>query len=169
MQWRNYRRSGLCGRREGKKEAKTGRSASSIVALKNLDEKKADKDVVEEQLHTKADTCSLEQTVSRTQFDSAYRNLTNAIKGLLGKVTVQEQEWQISHDKITTERLKERPPPAEPDVAAGIRRQLIPITKCLSCSHPVELKVPKPPQAPVPHFPAFSKAQPLAPLTAQGV
>ncbi|VEL17290.1 unnamed protein product [Protopolystoma xenopodis] len=164
-------------------------------ALKNLEEKKADKDVVEEQLHTKADKCSLEQTVSRTQFDSAYKNLSNAIKGLLGKVTLQEQEWQISLGKIKTEmqkkvehseldllkdnieessmalsqKLKERPPPAKPDVAAGIRRQLIPIAKCLSCSHPVELKVPKPPQASVPHFPAFSKAQPLAPITAQGV
>ncbi|XP_016403319.1 glutamine-rich protein 2-like, partial [Sinocyclocheilus rhinocerous] len=71
--------------------------------VEELDEKKADKQVVEMEIEIKADKRALESKVSRMQFDSMAEQLNNMIQDLLRKISGQEQDWNKVIEKISTE------------------------------------------------------------------
>ncbi|XP_078510710.1 glutamine-rich protein 2 isoform X2 [Lissotriton helveticus] len=150
-------------------------------SLEKLEDKKADKDILEMDLDVKADKRALEGKVSRTQFDATNEQLYRIMQELLEKVTVQEQDWQNVVDKISSEmeskldrleldpfkrqleerwkairkQLKDRSPHYDADEAAGIRKQLIARFHCISCDRPVDMAVPGPPVMTVPSMPAL--------------
>nr|XP_014342271.1 PREDICTED: glutamine-rich protein 2 isoform X2 [Latimeria chalumnae] len=143
--------------------------------VEKLEEKKADKEIVDMEIDVKADKFALANKVSRTQFDSTTEQLGKMIQDLLSKMSVQEQDWQKVIEKISTEmeckldrleidplkkmleerwksirkQLKERSPSYEADEAAGIRKQLIARFHCLSCDKPVNM-IPGPHMVTVP-------------------
>ncbi|CAM4415427.1 unnamed protein product [Leuciscus chuanchicus] len=71
--------------------------------LEELDEKKADKELVEMKIEIKADKQALESKVSRMQFDSMIEQLNNMLQELLGKISGQEKDWNKLIEKISTE------------------------------------------------------------------
>uniref|UniRef100_A0A8C7CGA8 DUF4795 domain-containing protein n=1 Tax=Oncorhynchus kisutch TaxID=8019 RepID=A0A8C7CGA8_ONCKI len=72
-------------------------------SMEELDEKKADKELVEMEIEIKADKRALETKVSRMQFDSMTEELNTMFQELLSKITGQEQDWHKIIDKISTE------------------------------------------------------------------
>ncbi|XP_016084959.1 uncharacterized protein C16orf96-like [Sinocyclocheilus grahami] len=135
--------------------------------VEELDEKKADKQVVEMEIEIKADKRALESKVSRMQFDSMAEQLNNMIQDLLRKISGQEQDWNKVIEKISTEmdcklnrieldplkkELDDRwrtihkhlqtPPIPEQDDAAGLRKQLVARFHCISCDRPVDMMTP---------------------------
>ncbi|CDQ76942.1 unnamed protein product [Oncorhynchus mykiss] len=116
-------------------------------SMEELDEKKADKELVEMEFEIKGDKRALETKVSRMQFDSMTEELNTMFQELLSKITGQEQDWHKIIDKISTEmeckldrieldpvkkqledrwkgirkQLQAQPAPKEDD-AAGIRK-----------------------------------------------
>ncbi|XP_052406737.1 glutamine-rich protein 2-like [Carassius gibelio] len=138
-----------------------------LKIVEELDEKKADKQVVELEIEIKADKRALESKVSRMQFDSMSEQLNNMFQDLLRKISGQEQDWNKVIEKISTEmdcklnrteldplkkQLDERwrtihkhlqtPPIPEQDDAAGFRRQLVARFHCISCDRPVDMMTP---------------------------
>uniref|UniRef100_A0A667WNB1 DUF4795 domain-containing protein n=1 Tax=Myripristis murdjan TaxID=586833 RepID=A0A667WNB1_9TELE len=71
--------------------------------MQQLEEKKADKQLVEMEIGIKADKRALESKVSRMQFDSMTEQLSAMFHELLSKVTGQEQDWHKVMDKLSTE------------------------------------------------------------------
>ncbi|XP_042576805.1 glutamine-rich protein 2 isoform X2 [Cyprinus carpio] len=135
--------------------------------VEELDEKKADKQVVEMEIEIKADKRALESKVSRMQFDSMSEQLNNMLQDLLSKISGQEQDWNKVIEKISTEmdcklnrieldplkkQLDDRwrtihkhlqtPPIPEQDDAAGFRKQLLAHFHCISCDRPVDMMTP---------------------------
>ncbi|KAL7849945.1 hypothetical protein SRHO_G00192940 [Serrasalmus rhombeus] len=118
--------------------------------VEELDEKKADKEVVEMEIGIKADKQALETKVSRIQFDTMTEQLNGMFQELLSKITGQEQDWHKVIEKISMEmecklnrieldplkkqledrwksirkQLQAQPAP-EPDDAAGFRKHLL--------------------------------------------
>ncbi|XP_077067723.1 uncharacterized protein LOC143721323 isoform X2 [Siphateles boraxobius] len=135
--------------------------------LEELDEKKADKELVEMKIEIKADKRALEGKVSRMQFDSMIEQLNNMLQELLGKISGQEKDWNKFIEKISTEmdcklnrieldplkkqlddrwrnihkNLQTQSLP-EQDDAAGLRKQLVARFHCISCDRPVEMMTP---------------------------
>ncbi|XP_042172261.1 glutamine-rich protein 2-like [Oncorhynchus tshawytscha] len=72
-------------------------------SMEELDEKKADKELVEMEIEIIADKRALETKVSRMQFDSMTEELNTMFQELLSKITGQEQDWHKIIDKISTE------------------------------------------------------------------
>uniref|UniRef100_A0A4W5K8M3 DUF4795 domain-containing protein n=1 Tax=Hucho hucho TaxID=62062 RepID=A0A4W5K8M3_9TELE len=72
-------------------------------SMEELDEKKADKELVEMEIEIKADKRALETKVSRMQFDSMTEELNTMFQELLSKITGQEQDWHKIIDKISNE------------------------------------------------------------------
>ncbi|KAK2915894.1 hypothetical protein Q8A67_000268 [Cirrhinus molitorella] len=135
--------------------------------VEQLDEKKADKEVVEMEIEIKADKRALESKVSRMQFDSMTEQLNNMLQELLSKISGQEQDWNKVVEKISNEmdcklnrieldplkkQLDDRwrnihkhlqtPPIPEQDDAAGLRKQLVARFHCISCDRPVDMMTP---------------------------
>ncbi|KAL1277608.1 hypothetical protein QQF64_024281 [Cirrhinus molitorella] len=135
--------------------------------VERLDEKKADKEVVEMEIEIKADKRALESKVSRMQFDSMTEQLNNMLQELLSKISGQEQDWNKVVEKISNEmdcklnrieldplkkQLDDRwrnihkhlqtPPIPEQDDAAGLRKQLVARFHCISCDRPVDMMTP---------------------------
>ncbi|XP_059406669.1 glutamine-rich protein 2 isoform X2 [Carassius carassius] len=138
-----------------------------LKIVEELDEKKADKQVVEMEIEIKADKRALESKVSRMQFDSMSEQLNNMFQDLLRKIGGQEQDWNKVIEKISTEmdcklnrteldplkkQLDDRwrtihkhlqtPPIPEQDDAAGFRKQLVARFHCISCDRPVDMMTP---------------------------
>ncbi|XP_072550258.1 uncharacterized protein [Salminus brasiliensis] len=136
-------------------------------AIEELDEKKADREVVEMEIGIKADKRALESKVSRTQFDTMTEQLNGMFQELLSKITGQEQDWNKVINKISTEmesklnrieldplkkQLEDRwksirkqlqiQPAPEHDDAAGFRKQLVARFHCISCDRPVDMTTP---------------------------
>nr|XP_055040772.1 uncharacterized protein LOC129427960 isoform X2 [Misgurnus anguillicaudatus] len=136
-------------------------------AMEKLDEKKADKELVEMEIDIKADKRALESKVSRMQFDSMTEQLNNMLQEVLSKISGQEQDWHKIIEKISTEmdcklnrieleplkkQLDDRwksihrqlqiPPAPGQDDAAGIRKQLLARFHCISCDRPVDMITP---------------------------
>ncbi|XDV13894.1 hypothetical protein PO909_002201, partial [Leuciscus waleckii] len=135
--------------------------------LEELDEKKADKELVEMKIEIKADKQALESKVSRMQFDSMIEQLNNMLQELLGKISGQEKDWNKLIEKISTEmdcklnrieldplkkqlddrwrnihkNLQTQSLP-EQDDAAGLRKQLVARFHCISCDRPVDMMTP---------------------------
>uniref|UniRef100_A0A671Q4A5 DUF4795 domain-containing protein n=1 Tax=Sinocyclocheilus anshuiensis TaxID=1608454 RepID=A0A671Q4A5_9TELE len=135
--------------------------------VEELDEKKADKEVVEMEIEIKADKRALESKVSRMQFDSMTDQLNNVLQDLLSKIGGQEQDWNKVIEKISSEmdcklnrieldplkkQLDDRwrtihkhlqtPPIPEQDDAAGLRKQIVARFHCISCDRPVDMMTP---------------------------
>ncbi|XP_051743965.1 uncharacterized protein C16orf96 isoform X7 [Ctenopharyngodon idella] len=135
--------------------------------LKELDEKKADKELVEMKIEIKADKRALESKVSRMQFDSMTEQLNNMLQELLSKISGQEKDWNKVIEKISSEmdcklnrieldplkkQLDDRwrtihkhlqtPSLPEQDDAAGLRKQLVARFHCISCDRPVDMMTP---------------------------
>ncbi|CAB1342110.1 unnamed protein product [Coregonus sp. 'balchen'] len=159
-------------------------------SMEELDEKKADKDLVEMEIEIKADKRALETKVSRMQFDSMTEELNTMFQELLSKITGQEQDWHKIIDKISTEmeckldrieldpvkkqledrwksirkQLQAQPAPKEDD-AAGIRRQLVARFHCISCDRPVDMLTPGPHLVTVPSTPGLPSHKSNRPYT----
>ncbi|XP_016411626.1 glutamine-rich protein 2 [Sinocyclocheilus rhinocerous] len=118
--------------------------------VEELDEKKADKQVVEMEIEIKADKRALESKVSRMQFDSMAEQLNNMIQDLLRKISGQEQDWNKVIEKISTE-MDCKPKRAEfmTQSMLGMRLpsiciivQLVARFHCISCDRPVDMMTP---------------------------
>ncbi|XP_059204386.1 glutamine-rich protein 2 [Centropristis striata] len=153
-----------------------------------LDEKKADKHMVESEI--KADKSALDSKVSRRQFDSATEQLNAMFHELLNKVTGQEQDWHQVIDRLSTEmecklnrieldsvkkqledrwkniheKLQAQGAPEHED-AAGIRKQLVDRFHCLSCDRPVFMHTPGQPSVKLPSTPGFPSHKSIRPFT----
>ncbi|XP_062382421.1 glutamine-rich protein 2 [Sardina pilchardus] len=145
-----------------------------------LDEKKADRELVEMEIQIKADKRALEGKVSRLQFDAMTEQLGSMFQELLSKIGLQEQDWTKVIDKISMEmecklnrieldplkkqledrwksirkRLQDQPAPEQSD-AAGIRKQLVARFHCISCDRPVDMATPGPNICPLPSSPGL--------------
>ncbi|XP_066498699.1 glutamine-rich protein 2 isoform X1 [Hoplias malabaricus] len=149
-------------------------------AVEELDEKKADREVVEMEIGIKADKRALEAKVSRIQFDTMTEQLNGMFQELLSKITGQEQDWNKVIEKISTEmesklnRIELEPlkkqledrwksirkqlqaqPALEHDDAAGLRKQLVARFHCISCDRPVDMVTPGPHLLTVPSAPGL--------------
>ncbi|KAM9472816.1 uncharacterized protein ACWYII_007990 isoform 6-T6 [Salvelinus alpinus] len=159
-------------------------------SMEELDEKKADKELVEMEIEIKADKRALETKVSRMQFDSMTEELNTMFQELLSKITGQEQDWHKIIDKISTEieckldrieldpvkkqledrwksirkQLQAQPAPKEDD-AAGIRKQLVARFHCISCDRPVDMLTPGPHLVTVPSTPGLPSHKSNRPYT----
>uniref|UniRef100_A0A3P8YNH0 DUF4795 domain-containing protein n=2 Tax=Esox lucius TaxID=8010 RepID=A0A3P8YNH0_ESOLU len=159
-------------------------------SMEKLDEKKADRELVEMEIEIKADKRALETKVSRMQFDTATEQLNSMFQELLGKIIDQEQDWHKVIEKISTEmecklnrieldplknqlegrwnnirkQLQAQPAPKEDD-AAGIRMQLVKRFKCISCDRPVDMLTPGPHLLTVPSAPGLPSHKSLRPYT----
>uniref|UniRef100_A0A4W4HFI8 DUF4795 domain-containing protein n=1 Tax=Electrophorus electricus TaxID=8005 RepID=A0A4W4HFI8_ELEEL len=80
-------------------------NVSKVVlrAGQELEEKKADREVVETEIGIKADKHALETKVSRMQFDTMTEQLNGMFQELLSKVTGHEQDWHKVIEKISKE------------------------------------------------------------------
>ncbi|XP_048870467.1 glutamine-rich protein 2-like isoform X3 [Brienomyrus brachyistius] len=159
-------------------------------SLNHLEEKKADRDLVEMKIDIKADKRALESKVSRTQFDTMTEQLSSMFHELLGKVTGQEQDWQNVVEKISAEmesklnrieldplkaQLEERwkairtqlqaQPMLELDDAAGFRKQLVARFHCISCDRPVDMLTPGPQLISIPCAPGLPSHKSNRPYT----
>ncbi|XP_021413973.2 uncharacterized protein C16orf96 [Oncorhynchus mykiss] len=159
-------------------------------SMEELDEKKADKELVEMEIEIKADKRALETKVSRMQFDSMTEELNTMFQELLSKITGQEQDWHKIIDKISTEmeckldrieldpvkkqledrwksirkQLQAQPAPKEDD-AAGIRKQLVARFHCISCDRPVDMLTPGPHLVTLPSTPGLPSHKSNRPYT----
>ncbi|XP_045576234.1 glutamine-rich protein 2 isoform X3 [Salmo salar] len=159
-------------------------------SMEELDEKKADKELVEMEIEIKADKRALDTKVSRMQFDSMTEELNTMFQELLSKITGQEQDWHKIIDKISTEmeckldrieldpvkkqledrwksirkQLQAQPAPKEDD-AAGIRKQLVARFHCISCDRPVDMLTPGPHLVTVPSTPGLPSHKSNRPYT----
>uniref|UniRef100_A0A4W5K8F7 DUF4795 domain-containing protein n=1 Tax=Hucho hucho TaxID=62062 RepID=A0A4W5K8F7_9TELE len=159
-------------------------------SMEELDEKKADKELVEMEIEIKADKRALETKVSRMQFDSMTEELNTMFQELLSKITGQEQDWHKIIDKISNEmeckldrieldpvkkqledrwksirkQLQAQPAPKEDD-AAGIRKQLVARFHCISCDRPVDMLTPGPHLVTVPSTPGLPSHKSNRPYT----
>nr|XP_046186873.1 uncharacterized protein C16orf96-like isoform X1 [Oncorhynchus gorbuscha] len=159
-------------------------------SMEELDEKKADKELVEMEIEIKADKRALETKVSRMQFDSMTEELNTMFQELLSKITGQEQDWHKIVDKISTEmeckldrieldpvkkqledrwksirkQLQAQPAPKEDD-AAGIRKQLVARFHCISCDRPVDMLTPGPHLVTLPSTPGLPSHKSNRPYT----
>ncbi|XP_018616956.1 uncharacterized protein C16orf96-like isoform X2 [Scleropages formosus] len=136
-------------------------------SVEHLDEKKADKDLVEMKIDIKADKRALETKVSRMQFDTVTEQLSSMFQDLLSKVTGQEHDWHNVIEKISAEmekklnrieldplkkQLEDRwkairkqlqaHPLSVVDDAAGFRKQLVARFHCISCDRPLDMMTP---------------------------
>ncbi|KAL7861014.1 hypothetical protein AOLI_G00173630 [Acnodon oligacanthus] len=158
--------------------------------VEELDEKKADREVVEMEIGIKADKRALETKVSRIQFDTMTEHLNGMFQELLSKITGQEQDWHKVIEKISTEmecklnrieldplkkqledrwksirkQLQAQPAP-EPDDAAGFRKQLVARFHCISCDRPVDMITPGPHLLTVPSTPGLPSHKSNRPYT----
>ncbi|KAL6476287.1 hypothetical protein MHYP_G00147860 [Metynnis hypsauchen] len=158
--------------------------------VEELDEKKADREVVEMEIGIKADKRALETKVSRIQFDTMTEQLNGMFQELLSKITGQEQDWHKVIEKISTEmecklnrieldplkkqledrwksirkQLQAQPAP-EPDDAAGFRKQLVARFHCISCDRPVDMITPGPLLLTVPSAPGLPSHKSNRPYT----
>ncbi|XP_062840801.1 glutamine-rich protein 2 [Trichomycterus rosablanca] len=138
-------------------------------AVEKLDEKKADREVVEMEISIKADKQALETKVSCNQFDTLTDQLNGMFQELLSKITGQEQDWHKVIERISTEmdcklnrieldplkkqledrwrsihkQLQAQPAPEHND-AAGFRKQLVARFHCISCNRPIDMITPGP-------------------------
>ncbi|XP_017572476.1 glutamine-rich protein 2 isoform X2 [Pygocentrus nattereri] len=158
--------------------------------VEELDEKKADKEVVEMEIGIKADKQALETKVSRIQFDTMTEQLNGMFQELLSKITGQEQDWHKVIEKISMEmecklnrieldplkkQLEDRwksirkqlqvQPAPEPDDAAGFRKQLVARFHCISCDRPVDMITPGPHLLTVPSAPGLPSHKSNRPYT----
>ncbi|XP_063077121.1 glutamine-rich protein 2 [Engraulis encrasicolus] len=155
-----------------------------------LDEKKADRDLVEMEIQIKADKRALESKVSRLQFDTMTDQLNGMFQELMSKMTIQEQDWHKVIDHISMEmqnklnrieldpvkqqledrwknirkKLQAQPAP-EPSDAAGLRRQLVARFHCISCDRPVDNMIPGPYLCPIPFTPGLHPHKSNRPYT----
>ncbi|CAL8273875.1 unnamed protein product [Lota lota] len=72
-------------------------------SMKMLEEKKADKHLLETEIQIKADKCALESKVNRVQLDEATEQLSAMFHDLLSKVTGQEHDWHKVIDRLSSE------------------------------------------------------------------
>ncbi|XP_056608292.1 glutamine-rich protein 2 isoform X2 [Triplophysa dalaica] len=158
--------------------------------LEELNEKKADKELVEMEIEIKADKRALESKVSRMQFDSMTEQLNNMLQDVLSKMSGQEKDWHKVMEKISTEmdcklnrieldplkkqlddrwksihRQLQTPPAPEQDDAAGIRKQLLARFHCISCDRPVDMMTPGQQLCPLPYAPGLPSHKSSRPYT----
>ncbi|NXH22565.1 QRIC2 protein, partial [Bucco capensis] len=134
-------------------------------SVQRLEKEKADKKDLLQGIDEKADKASLAGRVSHSQFDVSMEQLNEMIQEVQSQVTAQEQSWQQLKEEMASKldcmelgpfqqqlleqwksilekKLKDKEPAAKADGAAGIKKQLLPHYHCLSCDHPIEVKVP---------------------------
>ncbi|KAJ3600892.1 hypothetical protein NHX12_031866 [Muraenolepis orangiensis] len=159
-------------------------------SMEALEERKADRQLLEAEVQIKADKCALESKVSRVQLDSATEQLTSMFHDLLAKVTGQEQDWNQVIERLSSEmesklnrmeldslkkqledrwqnirrKLQSQPAPEQED-AAGIRKQLVARFHCISCSRPVDMNIPGPHVVTVPAAPGLPSHRSSRPFT----
>uniref|UniRef100_A0AAV2KCL2 DUF4795 domain-containing protein n=1 Tax=Knipowitschia caucasica TaxID=637954 RepID=A0AAV2KCL2_KNICA len=157
-------------------------------ATKQLEEKKADRNMVEVEM--RADKSALETKVSRVQFDSVTEQLSNMFHELLSKVSDQEQDVSKVMDKLSHEmdlklnrmelesvkkqlearwkNIQEQMKSEgglEQDDAAVFRKQLVERFHCLSCDRPVLKQSPGPQLMTLPASPSLPPNRSLRPFT----
>ncbi|XP_075998829.1 uncharacterized protein LOC142992335 [Genypterus blacodes] len=161
--------------------------------MEELEEKKADKQLVRTENEMKADKCALDNKVSRVQFDSVTEQLNTMFHELLGKVSNQDQDWQKVIHKVYTEmecksnrneldsmkkqledrwkntykKLQGQTAP-ELDDAAVVRKQLVDRFNCLSCDRPIAMHTPGPQCVALPCAPGLPAHRSNRPYTVYG-
>ncbi|XP_063170909.1 uncharacterized protein C16orf96 homolog [Candoia aspera] len=144
------------------------RNASDIQVMRNmleqLDVKKADKALIEEEMNVKADKSALEAMVNHGELQVATSQLSEMMQDLLQKMSLQDKDWQKALEKLfidmdckldrmaldpVSRQLEEvwrfikkylsEGPRFDADSAAGFKKQLFERVKCISCDRPVTM------------------------------
>ncbi|XP_007435972.2 uncharacterized protein C16orf96 homolog [Python bivittatus] len=144
------------------------RSTSDIQVMRNmleqLDIKKADKDLIQEEMNVKADKSALEAMVNHGELQIATSQLNEMMQDLLQKMSLQDKDWQKALEKLfvdmdckldrmaldpVSRQLEEvwrfikkylsEGPRFDADSAAGFKKQLFERVKCISCDRPVTM------------------------------
>ncbi|KAM5329692.1 uncharacterized protein C16orf96 homolog [Glossophaga mutica] len=132
--------------------------------IKDLEMRKADKNVMEQELKEKADRSTLAGKASRVDLEAMTMEMNEMIQSMLFRVMSHEDDWkkateELSKDlgtklvhrdlddikkdinevqqlvqKLLIEGLR-----FDPDSAAGFRKKLFERVKCISCERPVEM------------------------------
>ncbi|KAM6423957.1 uncharacterized protein C16orf96 homolog isoform 2-T2 [Liasis olivaceus] len=80
------------------------RSTSDIQVMRNmleqLDIKKADKDLIQEEMNVKADKSALEAMVNHGELQIATSQLNEMMQDLLQKMSLQDKDWQKALEKL---------------------------------------------------------------------
>ncbi|KAK2528434.1 hypothetical protein Q9233_007405 [Columba guinea] len=144
---------------------------NDIKALQTLEKKQADKEeLLVLGIDEKADKAALADKVSRSQLEACEERLNKMMEEVTREVTGQEKGWhqfqkelqrqmdckldrrelgafrqqQEEQWKSLSGQLQEKALQAERDDAAGIRKQLLPGSHCLSCDRPLNMLAPGP-------------------------
>jgi predicted nucleic acid-binding Zn-ribbon protein len=161
-------------------------------SCKDLEEKKADKEYVLNEINVKADKDHLDAKVNRNQFDNTCDEINHMINDILSKLLGTEGEWKNAMGQLSSEmeskmdRLEFGPFRDElerqlralagklsslqnssgrgltEDEAAGIRKQLIQRFHCISCDKPVDMS-PRQPVASLPGQPGLPENRSMRP------
>uniref|UniRef100_A0A8C4Q4S0 DUF4795 domain-containing protein n=1 Tax=Eptatretus burgeri TaxID=7764 RepID=A0A8C4Q4S0_EPTBU len=136
-----------------------------LEELEEIENKKADKEQVEQDIDEKADKEELYRKLSTSRFDTTTNELNRMIHELLGKLEAQEHNWQDLQERLTAEVDKklnrmdleplkksmeerwknmkkqlQRMPRIEASDAAGFREQLLTRLHCIACNRPVQVQ-----------------------------
>ncbi|PAA59943.1 hypothetical protein BOX15_Mlig007219g1 [Macrostomum lignano] len=160
----------------------------------HLDEVKADKDYLDQQLESKADKIQLDTKVNFSLFDETTGNLNSQIDELLQKLMATEddlrrllkllgadldgkldrlemdalKDWLEKRLKALAAKIKSGGGAGVADIneddAAGLRRQLLQHFHCISCDRPLEMGA-HPPAPSLPEKPALSVTKSMRPYT----
>ncbi|CAD5116931.1 DgyrCDS5771 [Dimorphilus gyrociliatus] len=139
----------------------------TLYSISNkLEENKADKEWLENELSKKADKKILGNKVDRSTFDDTCDDLSRMISDMLQKLSCHDDEWKKAIERLNSDmdgkfdRLEFGPikadlerqlrnmqkqlknltlPPDQDDEAAGLRKQLLQRFNCLSCDKPLDV------------------------------
>ncbi|XP_074647627.1 uncharacterized protein LOC141903415 isoform X2 [Tubulanus polymorphus] len=158
---------------------KTKQIEELVDVTKQLDEKKADKDYVDNGLEEKADKKMLDAKLNSSVFENTVAEINKAINDILNRLDGHDEEWkqaiaelskEIDNkiDRLELDALKDylesrlkalnnkikgmNMTDMNDDDAAGIRKQMAQRYHCISCDRPVDMF----PHGPIPALPGQS-------------
>ncbi|XP_063082486.1 uncharacterized protein C16orf96 homolog isoform X1 [Cavia porcellus] len=132
--------------------------------IKSLEQNKANKSTMEQELKEKADRSALASKASRADLEVVVTELNSMIQSMLLKVSTSEDNWKKSVKQLRKDMATKLVPSDldalkkevveiwqavkklmmesfrfDPDHAAGFKRQLFEQVKCISCDRQVEI------------------------------
>nr|XP_027796510.1 uncharacterized protein C16orf96 homolog [Marmota flaviventris] len=148
----------------GKLQARVDEFKNLQAQIRNLEQTKANKSSLEEDLREKADKSALASKANRADLETVVTELHETFQSILFKLTTQNDHWKNAVEQLKKElstklvhsdldllkkgleevwevvkKLLLEGLLYDPDSAAGFRRKLFERVKCISCDRPVEM------------------------------